>query len=137
MTPEALAAMAGRAYRHLEPWTAEQFTATLAQPGALLCTAPHAFVLGQVIADEAEVLALAADPVHQRSGQARQALMRFHEAAFARGAARVFLEVAVHNAPARALYTACGYQQVGLRKAYYKQPGGPNADAVVMSRALP
>lgn len=137
MTPEALAYLAKRAYRHMKPWTTAQFAETLARPHTLLAATEHAFVLGTVIVDEAEILALAADPDHQRQGAASRALDAFHAQALERGARRVFLEVAAANTPARAFYTRHGYGKTGLRRGHYPRPDGPPDDAVVMSRALP
>ncbi|WP_323766540.1 GNAT family N-acetyltransferase [Antarctobacter sp.] len=137
MTPEALSALTQRAYRHLTPWSAAQFEQTLSGRFSLLTSSDHAFVLGQIIADEAEILALAADPDRQRTGEATRALTAFHTQAAARGAIRVFLEVAAANTPARAFYTRHGYAEVGLRPGYYPQPDGTRDDAVIMSRTLP
>jgi ribosomal-protein-alanine N-acetyltransferase len=137
MTPETLADIAARAYRHMTPWSAAQFTATLSGPHALLTHGPHAFVFGQVVADEAEILALAADPAHQRRGQASAALTLFHAAALGRGAGRVFLEVAAENAPAIGFYIRHGYARTGLRRGYYTRPGGLRDDALILTRALP
>lgn len=137
MTPETLADLSRRAYRHMTPWTTAQFADTLTSPQSLLTTTDHAFVLGQVIADEAEILALAADPDHQRQGQAWRALTEFHRQAANRGATRAFLEVAAANTPARALYSGHGYRQVGLRRAYYRRADGSRDDALIMARSLP
>lgn len=121
----------------MTPWRADQIAATLQQPTALLGASQHAFVLGQVIADEAEILALACDPDFQRRGEAARAINRFHAAAADRQAVRVFLEVAAKNSAARAFYAAQGYTPAGRRKGYYPQPDGPRDDAVIMTRALP
>lgn len=137
MTPEALAALSARAYRHMAPWSAQAFAETLARPHALLTATEHAFVLGLVVAGEAEILALAADPDHQRQGAASAALAGFHEAAAARDATRVLLEVAAANTPARAFYSRQGYREIGLRRGYYRRPDQPPDDAVLMDRALP
>ncbi len=137
MTPDQLAEVARRAYRHMRPWTAPQFADTLARPHALLSTTANAFVLGLVIADEAEILALACDPDFQRRGEAAQALTGFHAAALERQAQRVFLEVAAANDTARAFYCRHGYARAGLRRNYYPQPDGTRDDAVIMTRALP
>ena len=136
MTPDQLADICARAYRHMQPWSAAQFADTLALPRAVLAQADHAFVLGQVIADEAEILAVAADPDQQRKGQASAALTSFHQMAQARGAAQVFLEVAATNTQAIQFYTGHGYSQTGLRRGYYPAPQGGRTDAVVMARAL-
>jgi ribosomal-protein-alanine N-acetyltransferase len=137
MTPAQIADIAARAYQHMTPWRADQIAETLARPISLLSHTEAAFVLGQVIVDEAEILALAADPDHQRSRHASRALARFHSDAQTRGATRVFLEVASRNTPAIAFYTRHGYQQTGLRKAYYPRASAPADDALIMSRALP
>ncbi|WGW04073.1 ribosomal protein S18-alanine N-acetyltransferase [Tropicibacter oceani] len=137
MTPDTLADLCARAYRHLTPWNAAQFADTLARPEALLTCTDHAFVLGQVILDEAEILALATDPDQQRSGQASAVLAAFHTQARARGAARVFLEVSTDNTPALRFYEGQGYRQVGRRKGYYRTGAEQFADALIMARDLP
>lgn len=135
MTPAALADLQRRAYRDMAPWSAQDFADLLAQPTILLIASSHAFCLGRVVVDEAEILALATDPAHQRQGLARDTLSRFLHAAQARGAMATFLEVAASNAPARAFYAAHGFKQTGLRKAYYPQPDGTRTDALLMARA--
>ncbi|MGR3494387.1 ribosomal protein S18-alanine N-acetyltransferase [Citreimonas sp.] len=135
-TAQALAALSARAYRHMRPWTARAFADTLAAPASLLVATDHAFVLGRVIADEAEILALATDPDHQRRGAARAVLDTFETRAQDRGATRIFLEVAAANAPARAFYAARGYAEAGRRRAYYRLDDGTTDDALILARAL-
>ena len=137
MTPAQIADIAARAYQHMTPWRADQIAETLARPISLLSHTEAAFVLGQVIVDEADIFALAADPDQQRSGQASRALKMFHDAAQARGATQVFLEVAALNRPAIAFYTRHGYAQAGRRNAYYHLPSGAVDDALIMARKLP
>lgn len=136
MTPEKLAEISARAYKDMAPWSAKDFADTLARPIACLTHTAHAFVFGQIVADEAEILALATDPAHQRGGEAAKALALFHDEALARGAATCFLEVAAGNAAALAFYAKHGYRETGLRRGYYKQADGSTQDAVLMARAL-
>lgn len=136
MTPEQLADISARAYQHMRPWSAADFSATLERPISLLTHTAHAFVLGQVIVDEAEILALATDPDHQGKGEARQALTLFEEQAQARGAQRIFLEVARKNTPAQQLYARAGYDQTGTRSAYYALPDGTQDDALILSKQI-
>ncbi|GGB10786.1 GNAT family N-acetyltransferase [Allosediminivita pacifica] len=136
MTPEELAAIAGAAYGHATPWSAADFAGALALPRTLLATDGAAFVLGQVIADEAEILALATRPEAQRTGAASRALEDFETQARDRGAVEVFLEVAEDNVPARAFYDRHGYGVTGRRKGYYPRTAGPAADALLMHKAL-
>jgi ribosomal-protein-alanine N-acetyltransferase len=137
MTSAELAALSARAYRHMDPWGEADFAETLAHPLTLLVTGQGAFVLGRVVADEAEILALATDPAGQRRGLGRAVLTAFEAQAQARGAAQVFLEVAEANAPARGFYAACGYAVTGRRRGYYARPEGGRDDALLMARTLP
>lgn len=136
MTADRLATLQARAYRDMAPWSARDFADILPHPTTLLIDVPHAFCLGRVVVDEAEVLALATDPAHQRQGLATQVLQTFEQAARTRGAVQVFLEVAATNDPARTFYGARGYRQTGLRKAYYPQRDGTRVDALLMARDL-
>lgn len=128
MTPSALAALHARCFAAPPPWSARAFADALAQPGALLLTAPDAFLLGRVAAGEAELLTLAVAPEARRRGTARSLCRRFAIAARRAGAEAAFLEVAADNAAARALYAGCGWVEAGRRPRYY----GPALDAVVM-----
>ncbi len=51
------------------------------------------------------------------------------------GAERILLEVREDNARARALYTAAGWTELGVRRGYYRIRGR-RIDAIVMEKAL-
>jgi ribosomal-protein-alanine N-acetyltransferase len=136
VTPESLAATHAAAYTTERPWTASEFAALLARPGTVLTGDDRAFLLGQVILDEAEILTLATHPAHRRQGLARAALMAFLDAARSMAATRAFLDVAEDNAPARALYASVGFAQVARRPAYYTAPDGTRTAALILSRDL-
>ncbi|SIS66528.1 ribosomal-protein-alanine N-acetyltransferase [Roseivivax lentus] len=136
MSPDAAAAILAAAYRHQRAWTAQEVAATLETPGARLFHTQGAVLIARLLPEEAEILALATDPARQRTGAAMQLLQSFHVAARSEGATRAFLEVAAANAPARALYTAAGYAEIGRRPRYYRLVDGHRDDAVVMQRAL-
>ena len=104
--------------------------------GRLLLEDARAFALIRVVADETELLTIATHPAHQRQGLARALMAGWLAEAAQRGARRAFLEVAHDNAPARALYGACGFAECGLRRGYYARPDSPAADAVVMARPV-
>jgi ribosomal protein S18 acetylase RimI-like enzyme len=78
---------------------------------------------------EADILSLGVHPSARRRGLGMRLLRQLGQAAAARGARLVFLEVRVDNAPAIALYQQAGFETVGRRPRYY-QPGG--VDALVM-----
>ena len=137
MTPDAIATLMSRAYVWQTPWSAAAVTDTLNLPTTRLWSEPGSVLIMQVIAGEGEILALATDPDCQRNGLARKVLTTAHVALQSQSVTRILLDVAAPNAPARALYGAMGYVQVGLRPRYYPQPGADPADAVVMARDLP
>jgi [ribosomal protein S18]-alanine N-acetyltransferase len=130
---EVLALIHGASFPPGEAWDAASFATHLALPGCFgLIDSRGGLLLGQVAADEAEVLTLAVVPALRRQGCA-SALLRAAEAwATEAGARRIFLEVSVSNTAARALYAAHGFAEVGLRRRYY--PDG--SDAVVLRADL-
>ena len=129
MTPEALAAIHARCFpSHPRPWSAPEFADLLANRLNFLLTRPEGFLLGRVIADEAELLTLAVAPEARRMGLGRALLTEFAHTSTERGACEAFLEVASDNAPAIALYASAGWQRAGTRRDYY----APGIDAMVM-----
>jgi ribosomal-protein-alanine N-acetyltransferase len=116
------------------PWSADAFRATLEAAGVFLLTEPGGFLIGRAVAGEAELLTLAVDPPMRRRGIGFSLVARFLTEAALRGATRQFLEVAADNHAARALYDGFGFRVAGLRRGYYRPPGGGTADAVMMVR---
>jgi len=76
-------------------------------------------------AGETEILNLAVDPAWRGRGVGRKLV----ESAAAKHLGEVFLEVRESNAGARSFYLSLGFQQVGLRREYYKNPA---ESAIVM-----
>jgi ribosomal-protein-alanine N-acetyltransferase len=52
------------------------------------------------------------------------------------GASSLMLEVRADNRAARRLYERHGFEEVSVRRRYYRQPDGPDVDALVMRRRL-
>ncbi|MDU8944570.1 GNAT family N-acetyltransferase [Ovoidimarina sediminis] len=136
MTPEDIAALYARAVPYPVGWGPDDLRKILAHPGAFITSLAHAFALGRVAADEAELLLIATDPDHRRTGAATHCLAAFEDEARARGAVTAFLEVAESNAPARALYAARGYEKVGQRPGYYASADGTKETALILRRDL-
>ncbi|MGQ0567400.1 MAG: GNAT family N-acetyltransferase [Gemmobacter sp.] len=137
MTPQAMAALHARAFADQRPWSEAEFAGLVASPHTVVLAEPMGFLLGRVVAGEAEVLTLAVEPAARRQGHGTALLARFLALAVARGAVQAFLDVAADNAPALALYARAGFAVAGRRRGYFARPHGPAADAIVMSRALP
>lgn len=137
---ETLAALHASSYA--EVWPAASLAELLSSPGAFALLAgdegnPRGFVLARVAGDEAEILTLAVSPETRRRGLGRALVRRAAATAAEQGAATLFLEVAVDNEAALALYGALGFAEKGRRKAYYGRPGRPPTDALVLSAGLP
>jgi len=123
-----------------DPWPAVAFERELA--------AEHNFYLGARVARtndmlvgyagisrlgrkppfEYEVHTIGVDPAYQGQGIGRRMLVELLK--FADGGV-VFLEVRTDNEAAIALYSSMGFEQIGLRKRYYRVSG---ADAFTMRR---
>lgn len=85
------------------------------------------------VVGEGELLRIAVAPEARGQGHARRLLREGHERLAGEGLDTLFLEVRVSNAAARALYTAEGWAEIGLRRAYYRD----GEDAVLYRRDLP
>lgn len=133
MTPADIARLLADTLPGLRPWSADEVADALAAPGAVTAIRPHGFALGRAVADEAELYAIAVHPDHRRAGEGARLLAAWERAAVAHRAGRLFLEVAVDNAPARALYARAGWSEAGRRRAYY----GPGRDALILTRSCP
>jgi len=133
MTPAQAALIHASAFsQHPRPWSEAEIRDLLGSYGCFLLSREGAFLLGRVIADEAELLTLAVAPERRRRGIGASLLQEFQQAAAQRQACRAFLEVAADNAPALALYQAHGWTQSGQRRDYY----APGCDGLVLSREL-
>lgn len=108
----------------------------LASPLCFVLEEPCGFVMGRVVAGEAELLTIAVDPVAQGQGVGTRLMVRFLHELRSRGAVQVFLEVAESNTVARALYTRAGFTVTGRRRGYFSGPDGRTEDALVMAQRM-
>ena len=90
------------------------------------------FIIGQVMADEAEILSLGVAPELQRRGIGGMLVEAIKRATKRAEGKRLFLDVAADNAAAMALYTRLGFAEARRRKAYYPRKDGPAVDAIVL-----
>ena len=124
-------------------WTASSFEQTLAHPGCtgLLARAGQpldlaGFIIGQLAADEAEILTLGVHKNWQRRGIGRSLVQALGRAARKAEARSLYLEVASDNAAALALYRSLGFEVCGRRKGYYERAAAPAEDAINFALAL-
>lgn len=118
------------------PWSAREIDRLMEDGFGLIYEDVPAFLLGRVIGTEAEILTVAVAPYGRRQGWGQRLVQGAEVAADELGAEEIFLEVACDNRAAIALYEKAGYEQVGLRRAYYPRQDGSAADALVMRKAL-
>lgn len=135
--PARLAALHGASFTTPRPWSAAEIAATLATPGAFLVDDSDGFLIGRVLAGEAELLTLAVAPAARRRGIGARLVAAFLARAHAASARRAFLEVAADNTAALALYARAGFAEAGRRRGYYRHPSGAATDALVLARDLP
>jgi ribosomal-protein-alanine N-acetyltransferase len=118
------------------PWSAEDFTDLMDGAGVFGLVAgdarPLGVILCRVAAGEMEVLTLGVAPQARRLGIAKALVGAALGAARQAGAEAAFLEVAVDNDAAAALYAGLGFRRAGLRRRYYDRGEGERADALVM-----
>ena len=124
-------------------WDAAALLNLLSHPGstaflARVGTPPRTagFILGQLAADEAEILTLGVGKDHRRHGIGRRLVEALSRAAKKAEARRLFLEVAADNVAALMLYKKLGFQEVGRRKGYYVRAGAPAVDALTLALTL-
>ncbi|MBT5107957.1 MAG: GNAT family N-acetyltransferase [Rhodospirillaceae bacterium] len=149
---DAMAALYAEAFDPIQPrMSVEQY---LTPPGAFALVAhlnsTHAnhentgtaasvaagFLIGRVASDETEIFSVGVANEFRRRGVGRALVETLCALAAAKGAKSVFLEVAADNPGAEALYRGLGFQVVGRRKDYYRDPGGARVDAIVMQYGL-
>jgi ribosomal-protein-alanine N-acetyltransferase len=135
MTPAEMALLHGASFTLPPPWSEAEIAATIASPFSFVLTRDAGFLLGQVVAGEAELLTLAVVPAARRQGTGRALVEAFLTESRARGAVVAFLEVAETNGAARSVYAAAGFTQTGRRKGYYRG-AGQVVDAILMARNL-
>jgi len=132
---EAMAAVHAQAFP--ASWREDEFEDLLEGEGiygflAAGEASPIGVILCRVAAGEMEVLTIGVAVAARRKGVARALLAAALPPARERGASEVFLEVAVDNESAIALYEGLGYRKTGLRKAYYNRGPQGFVDALVM-----
>ncbi|MCB1969547.1 MAG: GNAT family N-acetyltransferase [Geminicoccaceae bacterium] len=94
------------------------------------------FSLCRVVRDECELLSIGVIPASRRQGVARALLQASMVHCHMAGAKKMFLEVAIDNPEAQALYAEHGFETVGTRPNYYQRADGTRAHAYTMEGSL-
>ncbi len=128
MCPEHVAQVAElEALCFAAPWSQRSVASELNNPLSLWLVALEGerlagYVGSQTVLDETDMMNIAVHPDFRRRGLAQELITALIAALRERGSRCLTLEVRTSNAPAKGLYEKMGFQQVGLRKNYYRNP---------------
>ena len=117
-------------------WSEAEIAAVLDRPGGHVFENAGGVLIVSAVLDEAEIWTIAVDTRMRRQGYARDLIGQAIEKLSEQGVARLFLEVAEDNEPARHLYAALGFLETGRRRGYYRGRDGHAVDAILMARNL-
>ena len=117
-----------------DPWSEKDLFGYVTTEGGMCFVACDggaviAYLIGRIIPPEGEIYRIAVHPSHRRRGIGYRLLDYSRKTVYGRGLETLFLEVRSKNTPARSLYRAYGFRELGIRRGYYKDP---DDDAVVM-----
>lgn len=135
----AIAALSMRCFPAQEAWSLTTLktsdTQSIRSFVALLQQNIHGFCLFRLALDEADLLSLAVSLDYQKRGIGSALLTQSLNILEKDGMKSTILEVRAQNQSAIRLYHRLGFQQQGVRKAYYpKIQSDEKEDAVVMRR---
>ncbi len=133
-----------------EPWSKSDLAHLLALPGGFGVLArtrglrrlgfetrrPIGFTLCRVTRDESELLSIGVAPDLRRNGLGTHLVYASMARCRRVGARCMFLEVAIDNPGAQALYVREGFREVGRREGYYRRAGGTRVAALTMRAEL-
>ena len=120
-----------------DPWSEQGFLETLDRPEAhfIVLTETDGAVAGfcgaYCSAPEAEIVNVAVRQDMQGRGLGRQLVESLIARLRSLDCTDIILEVRKSNAPARALYTRCGFEILGERKHFYQNP---DESAIIMQK---
>ena len=121
-----------------EPWSEQTLLSYLEQGCDIFVVTLDGTVCGFSVLDrslitEAELYNIAVAPEHRGKGLSRLLMDAMIDVARKNSITRIMLEVRASNQTAIALYTAYGFEKVGIRAGYYRHP---TENAILMDLML-
>ena len=89
------------------------------------------YVGSQTVLGETDMMNIAIHPDYRNQGIATELISALIEALNERGSHSLMLEVRASNEPAKSLYLKMGFDVVGVRKNYYRNP---REDALILRK---
>ena len=119
-----------------DPWSEKSIAQELENPLSLWLVCVEAdrvlgYVGSQTVLGESDMMNVAVCPESRRRGIAERLIISLIEALKTRESHCLSLEVRASNAPAIGLYQKLGFQQVGRRPNYYRNP---REDALILRK---
>ena len=119
-----------------DPWSEKSIAQELENPLSLWLVCVEAdrvlgYVGSQTVLGESDMMNVAVCPESRRRGIAERLIISLIEALKTRESHCLSLEVRASNAPAIGLYQKLGFQQVGRRPSYYRNP---REDALILRK---
>ena len=116
-------------------WTEKEFISMLSDDSFFGFREDHGFILCRKALDSVDIVTFCVDPKYRGKGIGRNLLLELIK--FAReNKCEIFLEVAEKNHTARSLYISSGFEEISVRKNYYKLKNSTQ-NAVVMKYKNP
>lgn len=114
----------------------EQAETALPLPAAIRPEALHGFLLMRALPPEADILTIVVAPALRGRGIGTALLLHAKTALQAEGVTDWWLEVAVDNTAAQALYHKAGFTPHSQRLGYYRRTDGRQVDAAIWKCSL-
>lgn len=120
------------------PWSEKAYNDEFANPNSytfIACIGDDVigFVNAAIVLDECTINNIAIMPNFRKKRIAPLLLITLENICRERGVSFITLEVRVSNHAARRLYRKAGFNDVGIRKGFYKKP---DEDAILMTKYL-
>ena len=121
-----------------DPWSEKSIASELSNKLALWLVAIKeetlvGYIGSQTVMDESDMMNVAVHPEFRRRGIAEALVNALCAALKEQGSVSLTLEVRASNEPAKALYEKLGFEQVGKRPNYYRNP---KEDAYILRKML-
>ena len=119
-----------------DPWSVNSIASELENRLAFWLVAVEedqviGYVGSQTVLGETDMMNIAIHPDHRKRGIATELIEALIRGLTERGSHSLMLEVRASNEPAKALYTKMGFESVGVRKNYYRNP---REDALILRK---
>ena len=121
-----------------DPWSENSIASELENELSLWLVAVDdetvaGYVGSQSVLGETDMMNIAVHPDYRRKGIGEGLVTELARQLKAKGNHSLMLEVRVSNAPAKALYEKLGFEAVGLRRNYYRNP---REDALILRKVI-